>query len=248
MISANYFVLALALLFAPALILDSSAQNLLIDPSFEGTIVYDGAPAVGGWDGFSSTAGTLSGAGFGSGAARTGSQQATLFVNTADQFAGIYQDVLVPAGSKVSFDVWHRAALRLGGQADGIEMRLEYVHSGTGAEIAKTANFRPAALGTSYEPFGITGVVPAGADTVRAVYAISSFSGKPASQRIYVDDASVAVIPEPTSLVLLGYVIGAAIVCYRRKETATFSSLLAIDTVSWRRVALLWRHCWLVQQ
>lgn len=176
------------------------ANNLLVDPGFEGLIVYDGPPAVGGWDGFSDTPGTVSGAGFGSGAQRTGAQQATLFTTGNDHFAGIFQDVLVGEGSRVAFEGWHVDASLSNGQ--GIEIRLEYLDSGTGTEIGSTPNATPDALGAAYEPFAITGTVPVGADTVRAVYAVSSFGG-PIRQRIYVDDVSLRIIPEPASLLLL---------------------------------------------
>lgn len=191
-----------------------SAQNLLLDPSFEGIIVYDASVAAGGWVGFSSTAGTMSGAGFGSGAARSGFQQTTLFTSGAGHYAGVFEDVPVAAGSKVQFSIWHQDVLGSNGQ--GIEMRFEYRNSVSHSEVGRTANFKPASLGPDYAPFSMMGVVPGNADTVRAVYAIQSFSG-PANQRLYLDDASLVVIPEPTSAALLGIaVIGS---CRRRSHT-----------------------------
>jgi hypothetical protein len=184
-----------------------SAQNLLVDPSFEGTITYDGPPFIGFWEGFSSSPGVTSGAGFGTGAARTGSQQTTLFIdNASNQFAGVFQDVLVSAGTPVTFAIWHEDVLGSNGQ--GIEMRMEYRNSASNVEISRTVNATPVSLGADYEKFSITGIVPTAADTVRAVYAIQSFGGVK-SQRIYLDDASLTkVVPEPTSLYLL--VIGIA--------------------------------------
>ena len=190
---------------AMALAGGAAQANLLSDPSFEGGIVYDGSPAFGGWDGFSSTAGTSSGAGFGTGAARTGSQQATLFTTAANHFAGIYQDVLIGAGSIVEFDIWHQAVQGSNGQ--GVRVRLEYRDSLRDVEIGRTPNAKPSSLGASYELFSITGVVPAGADTVRATYAINS-SGGVAHQRLYLDDAALRVVPEPATLGLLGLISG----------------------------------------
>jgi hypothetical protein len=177
----------------------SVRANLIIDPSFEGTIVYDGPPAFGGWDGFSSTPGTSSGAGFGPGWARTGSQQAVLFTSATNHFAGIYQDILISAGSTVEFEIWHRAVLGSNGQ--GVDMHLEYRDSVNDMEIGQTPLATPSSLGFSYELFSITGVVPSGADTVRAFYAINSFEGI-SSQRLYLDDAVLRVVPEPSTVQL----------------------------------------------
>lgn len=192
----------------------ASAQNLLVDPSFEGTITYDGAPFIGSWEGFNSSA--AAGAGFGTGAPRTGLQQTTVLINgVTNQFAGVFQDVLVSAGSTVTFDIWNQDVFGTGGQ--GVEMRMEFRKSATNTEIGRTLNATPTSLGATYEKLSVTGVVPAGADTVRTVYAIQSFTGV-TSQRIYLDDASLTVaVPEPGSLWLIGIGgLAAAARCRRR--------------------------------
>ena len=78
-------------------------------------------------------------------------------------------------------------------------MHLVYLDSVTDIEIGQTSRATPASLGESYESFSITGVVPLGADTVRAFYAISSYGGI-SSQRLYLDDAVLRVVPEPSTV------------------------------------------------
>jgi hypothetical protein len=193
----------------------ASAQNSLVDPSFEGTLTFDGPPFVGTWEGFN--AGGSSTSEFSTEMPRTGAQSLELNIGPdANLFAGAFQDVLAAAGSNVTFSVWHKDLSPGNGQ--GIEMRMEYRNSTSDTEISRTANATPATLGAEYELFSLSGVVPAGADLIRAVYAIQSFGGT-LNQQIFVDDASLTgVIPEPASIVLLG-LSGLALVGIRRHRS-----------------------------
>ena len=57
---------------------------------------------------------------------------------------------------------------------------------------------------SDYTEFSLTAPVPAGADTARVVYAIQTFGGGPTNNgTIFLDDASLTVIPEPSTLALL---------------------------------------------
>lgn len=188
----------------------ASAQNSLVDPSFEGTLTFDGAPFVGSWEGFS--AGGSSTSEFSTEMPRTGAQSLEVNIGPdANLFAGAFQDVLAAAGSDVTFSVWHKDLSGSNGQ--GIEMRLEFRNSISDTEISRTPNAIPVTLGAEYELFSLSGEVPVGADLIRAVYAIQSFGGT-LNQQIFVDDASLTgVVPEPASLLLFGLTaIGGAVV------------------------------------
>ena len=57
-----------------------------------------------------------------------------------------------------------------------------------------------------YTPVSLVAAVPAGADTAHVVYAIQSFTNEtlPDLGTVYVDDASLTVVPEPATVGLLG--------------------------------------------
>ena len=77
---------------------------------------------------------------------------------------------------------------------------------------------RYAGSNRSYTAFNLSGLVPAGADTARVVYAIQSFSTNPLGNgNVFVDDMSFTVVPEPSSMALLG-LGGLALVASRRKR------------------------------
>lgn len=192
------------------------AQNKLFDPGFEGSITYDGPPFLDSWEGFSSGDPTVNPLSvFGTTMPRTGSQALELAIDNVDNaFAGVFQDVPALAGNPIEFSVWHKALA--GSNGAGIEMRIEFRDSVGNTEISRTSNFTPASLGTDYELFSVNAVMPAGSDTARVVYAIQSFGGV-LDQQIFVDDASVTVIPEPTSVGLMG-LAGLAIATMRRRK------------------------------
>ncbi len=190
----------------------ASAQNLLVDPSFEGTLTFDGPPFVGTWEGFNNGGPNTSA--FTTNMPRTGNQSLELNLGDPNGFAGAFQDVLAAAGTTATFSVWHKDVLGTNGA--GIEMRMEFRDSVGNTEISRTGNMTPASLGSEYEQFGFSAVVPAGADTIRAVYAIQSFGAAP-PQKVFVDDASVTVIPEPASFALLG-LASVALLSSRRRS------------------------------
>ena len=192
-----------------------AAVNLLANPGFESPITFDGPPFVGSWEGFSGGAGSSSGnsAVF----PRTGAQSLGLSINnTINTFAGAFQDVpgLSP-GMSFSLDGWHATTsspLNL-----GVEIRIEWRNSVSNTEVSRTPNLTPIPT-SSYSLFSMTGLVPAGADTARVVYAIQSFSTAPLGNgTVYVDDMSFAVVPEPSSIALLG-LGGLALAVARRRQ------------------------------
>jgi hypothetical protein len=190
----------------------ASAQNLFSNASFEDPITTDGPPFVGSWEGFSG------GSAFsvnGGQQPRTGTLHARFGIdNFPNAFAGAFQDVtgLTP-GTPVAFSVYHMtpsSPLNV-----GTEVRIEWRNSVSNTEVSRTPNSTPVP-GASYTLFNLDAVVPAGADTARAVYAIQSFSTAPLGNgEVYVDDASFVVVPEPASMALLS---AAGLVVARRRR------------------------------
>jgi hypothetical protein len=194
----------LSALWAVAVILLAGTQataNLLVNPSFEDPITSDGAPFVGFWEGFagggaSSTRDTVM--------PRTGQGHLALAIdNTNNTFAGAFQDVegLSP-GQLMNFNLWHKTPSLPYSLIS--EVRIEWRKTGQVPEVSRTPNLViPPTL--DYTPVSLVAPVPAGADTARVVYAIQSFdnTGLPDIGTVYVDDASLTVIPEPATLAVL---------------------------------------------
>ncbi len=176
------------------------AQNLLTDPSFEDPtkITSDGPPFIGFWEAFN-----------GGGATslqslldpHSGAAHLALNINnTENSFAGAFQDVVVAAGQPLTFSVWHKTTTP---DFSGTEMRIEWRNSVSNTEISRTPNLTTVPT-DSYSLLAINEDVPAGVDIARVVYAIQSFGDGPNTGTVYVDDASVTVIPEPATMALVG--------------------------------------------
>jgi hypothetical protein len=190
----------------------ASAQNLLANPGFEDPITFDGPPFIGSWEGFNGGAG--SSATNSTASPHSGAQNLDLTISgVANTFAGAFQDVLVTPGQTLTFSGFQRTP----GAFNVVnEVRFEWRNSVSNTEVGRTANFSPIPT-AAYAPFSINGVVPAGADTARIVYAIQSFTGDPAhTGTVYIDDVNASV-PEPTSLALLG---AGALLAIRRRRAA----------------------------
>ena len=181
-----------------------AAANLLVNPGFEDPITSDGPPFVGFWEAFQ---GGNASAIRDTTMPRNGGGHLALNIAGDQAFAGAFQDVegLAP-GQLMNFSVWHKTPSLPYTLIS--ELRIEWRKTGQEAEVGRTPNLlTPPTL--EYTPISVIAPVPAGADTARVVYAIQSFgnTGLPDSGTVFIDDASLTVIPEPGSLILV--VLGA---------------------------------------
>ena len=174
--------------------------NLLVNPSFEDPITFDGPPFVGSWEGFSGGGASA----FNSTALpHTGSQSLGLTISsTPNTFAGAFQDVVgLSPGTPLNLSGWEASTSDPFSAV--VEVRIEWRNSGSNTEITRTGNLNPVPTAT-YTQFGFNATVPAGADTARVVYAIQSFSTAPLGNgTVYADDLSLTIVPEPASISLL---------------------------------------------
>ena len=155
----------------------------------------DGPPFVGFWEAFNGGPG--SSANNSAAMPRSGAQHLDLsIVNTNNSFAGAFQDVLgVTPGASTLFRMWHKTTtspLDL-----DVEVRIEWRNSISDTEISRTPNSSPIPTDL-YTQFSLPAVVPAGADTARAVYVVQTFgAGLTNNGTVFVDDASFTVGPIP---------------------------------------------------
>lgn len=180
-----------------------ASANLLVNPGFETTPLIDDGSGVGKWLPFGgSGVGLPTLSATDSTSPLSGASHLALQIdNTANTFAGVFQDVGgLSAGEELTWSGW---TMDLGQDAGGAEIRIEWRDSVGDIEVTRTANLVPTLTNGTYTQWSLTDLVPAGADTARVVYAIQSFGAGP-NQLHYVDDTSVTVIPEPASLALLG--------------------------------------------
>lgn len=178
--------------------------NEFANPSFEDPITSDGPPFIGFWEGFSGN--------FGGGASsatnstvnpHTGLGAVDLTITSASGFAGVFQDIPgLTAGTPVIFSGWHTGN---GTPADFTsEVRIEWRNSVSNTEISRTPNLLPVS-GPAYSLFTLPSIVPAGADTARAVYAMATFGTPPqGGGKLFVDDFSFVAAPEPATMALVG--------------------------------------------
>lgn len=197
----------------------TQAVDQFADPSFEAPITYDGPPFVGTWEGFSGNfGGGSSSAANSTVSPHTGAGAVALTITSASGFAGVFQDIpgLTP-GTPVIFSGWHQGNGTPANYTS--EVRIEWRNSVSDAEITRTPNLLPVSE-AAYSKFVLPSIVPAGADTARAVYALATFGTPPqGGGTVFIDDFSFEFdedpfpprIPEPATGMLIGMsVIGLA--------------------------------------
>jgi len=198
-----YLTLVSTLLLGAA---SAQAQNLLANPGFEDPTVDTGS-AVGNWFRFASGTGASAESTV---MPRSGARHMDLSMVGANQFAGVFQTLGVPVspGQTVTFTGWHKAVQTPLNAT--IELKIEWAG-------APQNRFDVLALGANYEQFTHTGVAPAGTTGATITYAISRFGAGQGDARVYIDDFSATLIPEPATLGLLGMGLVGLTVMRRRK-------------------------------
>ncbi len=199
-----------------ALAVSASHAQSLADPGFEGTLSFDGAPFDDAWEGFFGTFSDPAGMPFsryGSTMPLGGSQALEVGVDSDASFAGAFTQVngLAP-GQVVDFFVFAKSPSPSVLTAE-VQLRIEFFDS-SDTFVDQTGNLTPVITG-DYLEYMQTGVVPLGADRARFVIALDSggdFRGD--NGTVYFDNASI-VVPEPTSLALLG--VGGLAMLRRRR-------------------------------
>ena len=196
-ITAGAACLAAGLAFTA---LTTQAQNLLVDPSFEAAAFGQPNPIPvpggvgGGWAAFQ---GNLTAA-----AAYSGVQSAALWDNSWNP-SGVYQLVNATAGLSYAASAWFNNLGAPSGWGTPYLLNLEF-HDATGAQVGTTLSpgwTAEAPVGT-WKQLTASGVAPAG--TAYAYLYLMAMNSVPTGAAFYVDDASLSVVPEPSSLALLG--------------------------------------------
>src|SRR4051812_16421404 len=192
------------------------AQNLLTDGGFEDPTKYtaDGPPFVGSWEAFNGGSSTFSVNDTLS--PRSGARDAHLNITGSNNnFAGLFQDVLVTAGDTYTYSGFHKSA-NSNPTEYVTEARFEWRNSVSNTEISRN-QILPIA-GAQYTPFSLTLPVPAGADTARVVYAIQTFSdtGTVNTGDVFLDDFSLTKVPEPSAIALA--LLGGLALAQRRRK------------------------------
>lgn len=204
-----FALLAIVAFAAPSAV----AQNLLTDPSFEDPTKFtaDGPPFVGFWESFQ---GGGASSALSSVDPLTGAGHVALNINNANNtFAGFFQDVAVTGGNLVDFSLYHKTTSLPYNLVS--ELRIEWRDATT--EVGRTPNLTTSPT-DSYSLLSLSAPAPGNATFARVVYAIQSFTNTGADLgTVFIDDASVTVVPEPATVALLGMsVIGLAGVRRRR--------------------------------
>jgi hypothetical protein len=202
--------LAAAIAFATA---TAQAQNLLVDPSFEAATFGQPNPIPvpggvgGGWAAFQ---GNLTVA-----AAHTGVQSATLWDNSWNP-SGVYQIVNATAGLNYGASAWFENLGAASGWGTPYLLNLEF-HDALGGQVGTTVStgwLSDLPLG-AWQQLSAAGVAPAG--TAYAYVYFMAMNSVPTGAAFYVDDASLTVIPEPSSFALVGLGLMSGLIWRRRQ-------------------------------
>lgn len=206
-----------ALLAVMAVVVASQASaNVLKNPGFEDPTVDTGS-AMGNWFRFGSGAQGV--ALQNSAMPHSGAQNVEILTIAASQFAGVFQDIESPTspgtllpispGQSVTFSGWHKA---VGDFLGTREVKFEW----QGVSVPQT-RIDALSIGPDYEQFSETAIAPTGTTGLRVTYVISTFGPGQGDADVFIDDFSVTVVPEPSTIGLAGVGLLALARMRRRK-------------------------------
>ncbi|MCU0772654.1 MAG: carbohydrate binding domain-containing protein [Verrucomicrobia bacterium] len=129
---------------------------------------------------------------------------------------------LTPTGSIVpgngyTISFWAKGSVGPGAVAwyDGVWLDTDGSHGG-GVKGGTGLNNIFATLSGTYQPYSGTFTAPAGADAIQLSIRMEGGAFIGSGGQLYVDDVSITVVPEPTTLALAGLGAGALLVFRRR--------------------------------
>ena len=220
-------VMAVALLCS--LVAAQSATAQLVDPGFESVAIsFAGDTMPGGSDDFFDafegfSGGPNSGVGLDTTNPFAGASHATVSIMGDDNsFAGLFGTIAVMPGDMVTAGIYHLTP-DTGAFGAGAEFRIEFHNDDNGGEVGRVDN--NVIPGNAYTLNSVSGVVPAGANQARLVYALQTFGGEPdggasSTGTVFLDNASLAVtqVPEPAALGLVGIAVAGLAIFRRRRR------------------------------
>jgi hypothetical protein len=170
----------------------ASQPNLLANPGFE--LPTSTTVAVGNWFRFGS--GANASAFDATASPHSGAGHVGLGLIGANQFAGVFQDlpVSINPGQRLVFTGWHKSLENPFNATS--EMKFEWI----GAPQNRVDLL---AVGADYEMFKHSAIAPLGTVGARITYAISSLGANQGNAKVYIDDFSVTIVPEPATACIL---------------------------------------------